>query len=71
MTTCPLCGHRFDEGALSACSSCPMSRECATICCPNCGYQFVEHSWIVEKIRALKEVIVEGASGRKGGINGT
>ena len=50
--TCPLCQHRFEQ-AEAGCSRCPLSTNCHVICCPNCGYQFVEHSSIVEFFRRL------------------
>ena len=37
---CPLCGVDF-EGATCH-SSCPMSKGCAMVRCPQCGYEFVE-----------------------------
>ncbi len=42
MTTyeCPLCGTDFTGAECRA--SCPMSRGCAMVRCPHCGYEFVE-----------------------------
>lgn len=41
--SCPLCGARFE--AQAACvAGCPMSRYCSTLCCPACGYRFVDES---------------------------
>lgn len=37
--TCPLCGYRFTDSAMSACATCPLNAGCKLICCPNCGYQ--------------------------------
>jgi len=39
--TCPLCGTRFDRSA-GCTSACPMSSHCITLCCPDCGYRFVD-----------------------------
>jgi len=42
--SCPLCGHAFDPAAHSGCASCPLSRGCRIICCPNCGHSSVDPS---------------------------
>ena len=36
---CPLCGFTFDATALTCHTSCPLSKGCNIVCCPNCGYQ--------------------------------
>jgi Fe2+ transport system protein FeoA len=41
---CPLCGHEFDDTDLSCHTSCAFNKQCAIICCPNCGYQMVDES---------------------------
>lgn len=64
MTTCPLCGNHFDEEDSGACVACPLNRNCGTICCPNCGYQFIERSWLVDRWRAFKHTLTSGRSGR-------
>lgn len=46
---CPLCGTDF-EGA-ECHSSCPMSRGCAMVRCPHCGYEFVESGRIADMLR--------------------
>lgn len=50
--TCPLCQYQF-ERSQAGCSHCPMAGACHVICCPNCHYQFVEHSAIVDFFRRL------------------
>ena len=53
---CPLCGLHFAEGA-AHCGGCPMNAACKTICCPRCGYEYVDHSatiaWMGRAARAL------------------
>lgn len=39
---CMLCGLKFDPTDAGACSSCPIKSDCKVICCPNCGYRFVD-----------------------------
>jgi hypothetical protein len=39
---CPLCGHRFDPKAITACNSCPLHKNCNMVCCPACGYTTVD-----------------------------
>ncbi|MFH1774733.1 MAG: hypothetical protein ABH874_07240 [Methanobacteriota archaeon] len=44
---CPLCGFEFSREEMK-CRGCPVSTgTCNTLCCPNCNYQFVEESKIV------------------------
>ena len=42
--TCPLCGHRFDAGALTCHEQCPLGRGCNLVCCPACGYETVDET---------------------------
>jgi ferrous iron transport protein A len=44
MVRCALCGFEFDEQAMLCHSQCPLADGCAILCCPNCGYQFVDES---------------------------
>ena len=46
---CPLCATDF-EGAHCH-SACPMSRGCAMVRCPHCGYEFVESGKITDMLR--------------------
>ena len=46
---CPLCGGTFAEEG--HCRSCPLTAHCRTLCCPNCGYSFVESSGVVDLLR--------------------
>ncbi len=48
---CPLCGGRFAEE--EHCSICPMTSYCHTLCCPNCGYSFVERSSVIDFSRRV------------------
>lgn len=41
---CPLCGFAFDPTGLACHTSCPMSKGCNLICCPNCGYQIPDEN---------------------------
>ncbi len=43
---CSLCGKVFKKNQ-AACSACPMHKGCNMIRCPNCGFEFVEESQIV------------------------
>jgi len=46
---CPLCGTDFSGADCH--SSCPMSRGCAMVRCPRCGYEFVEGGRIANMFR--------------------
>ena len=62
---CPLCGGTFAEEP--HCSVCPMSRRCMILCCPNCGYSFVESSTVVNLFRrALRFLGRRGPEDREG-----
>ncbi|HLF02122.1 MAG TPA: hypothetical protein VI547_09115 [Anaerolineales bacterium] len=41
---CPLCGFKYDETNLICHAACPLAKDCAILCCPNCGYQIVDES---------------------------
>jgi hypothetical protein len=43
---CPLCGTLVEPGR-DACRSCPVGPNCTVLCCPGCGYRFVERSAIL------------------------
>jgi NMD protein affecting ribosome stability and mRNA decay len=55
---CPLCGARVSEDG-SVCEGCPVAmvthapRHCGVLCCPRCGYQFVERSSWLESLGRL------------------
>lgn len=50
--SCPLCGFRFP--AHESCpAGCPLSKNCRTLCCPNCHYRFVKASPWLERLAAL------------------
>jgi hypothetical protein len=52
---CPMCGARVSQDQ-TACGGCPMSRfghDCTVLCCPRCGYQFVERSGWLESLSRL------------------
>ena len=60
MINCPLCGYAFSREESDRCAVCPVNRNCGLICCPGCGYRFVEDSWIVGKWRDLKCMFKSG-----------
>ena len=49
---CPLCGCDFEEGA-AHCGGCPLNQACGTVCCPRCGYEFVDRSATVDWLRRM------------------
>ncbi len=38
---CAMCGYEFDATGLACHASCPLSPNCAVVCCPRCGYSTV------------------------------
>jgi uncharacterized C2H2 Zn-finger protein len=45
---CPLCGQRFARDEAKKCSACPVRGGCKLLCCPRCGYGFVEESRLLK-----------------------
>ncbi len=51
---CPLCGGRIkDSSENEHCPTCPVAKHCKILCCPNCGYEFVEDSALVSGVAGL------------------
>jgi hypothetical protein len=48
---CPLCALAFVGGVCQV--ACPMSRGCAMVRCPRCGYEFVEDGRVAGWLRRL------------------
>lgn len=60
---CPVCGMRFRvEQAKTSCESCPMSKNCMMVRCPNCGFEAVPDKEDMKKIRSMRY----GRTNRKG-----
>ncbi len=53
MTACALCGFRYDETAHGCRPSCPLSRGCSLVCCPNCGHGAVKEGALAKSVRKL------------------
>ncbi|MGZ6125775.1 MAG: hypothetical protein ACXWLR_12495 [Myxococcales bacterium] len=53
MTACALCGFRYDERAQGCRPSCPLSRGCSLVCCPNCGHGAVKEGPLAQGVRKL------------------
>jgi hypothetical protein len=51
MKRCPLCGYTFEVEESTHCSACPMQKKCTMVCCPHCGYSYVEESRLIERLR--------------------
>ncbi|OGC07209.1 hypothetical protein A3H38_03270 [candidate division WOR-1 bacterium RIFCSPLOWO2_02_FULL_46_20] len=49
---CPLCGKEFNKSE-ALCSSCPFHDGCDLTRCPNCGYEFVSESKVVNFFKKL------------------
>ena len=53
MTTCGLCGFTYDENGQGCRPSCPMSRGCNLVCCPNCGHGTPREGRVAQGLRRL------------------
>ncbi len=50
---CSLCGLEFSkEDGISACRSCPLSKGCNMVRCPNCGYEIPLETGLVKLIKS-------------------
>ncbi len=53
---CDFCGFEFDPScSQQSCSGCPVSRGCARIVCPRCGYQMLPEATLVGFMKSIKE----------------
>lgn len=51
---CPYCGFEFEETHQYCHTSCPLSKHCGMIMCPNCRYEFTApRSAVVEFVKKL------------------
>jgi Fe2+ transport system protein FeoA len=50
---CPLCGFEFEKHDTPCARSCPLSKFCNLICCPNCHYEFPPETQPLGWLRAL------------------
>lgn len=51
---CPLCGKSIETSSdREHCPSCPVAKQCKILCCPHCGYEFVEDSALVSGLTGL------------------
>jgi Fe2+ transport system protein B len=59
MKKCPLCSFRFTSREQSCLPVCPLSSGCMSVCCPRCGYHFVdeERSWVIRGLRQLLQKV--------------
>ena len=49
---CPMCAAPAAE-MHEACAGCPLAKGCTVLCCPRCGYQFLERSATVNLLVSL------------------
>ena len=50
--SCPFCGAAVSS-VTTSCTSCPMNTGCGSLCCPRCGYRFVERSAVWDGVAGL------------------
>ena len=50
---CPLCGGEYTHAEMACHSGCPFNQGCNILCCPHCGYEYVEKSYIVDTFKKL------------------
>jgi hypothetical protein len=47
---CPLCGGNVPNEHDHCAGACPFAKNCRILCCPSCGYEFVEDSAVVRGV---------------------
>jgi len=52
---CPLCGGAVPTDRSRCAGRCPMAGACRILCCPHCGYGFVEDSTVATGIGRLMQ----------------
>lgn len=50
---CPLCGGTVPTDRGRCAGGCPIAKNCRILCCPHCGYGFVEDSAVATGIGRL------------------
>ena len=50
---CPLCGAEYTYAEMACHSGCPFNKGCNILCCPHCGYEYIEESYIVNLFRKI------------------
>ena len=50
---CPLCGAAFSSDQSHCAGGCPMAANCRVLCCPACGYEFIEDSILISGAQRL------------------
>jgi hypothetical protein len=50
---CPLCGGVVPADRDHCAAGCPLAKGCRVLCCPSCGYEFVEDSAIASGVSRL------------------
>lgn len=53
---CPMCRQRFQSTAMGCHRGCPMVNHCGALCCPHCGYEFVDSSRVEARFRRLGDL---------------
>jgi hypothetical protein len=51
---CPLCGYRFSADSLNCHAGCPLSAKCRVLCCPGCGYEFIDTAPTERRLAAIR-----------------
>ena len=50
---CPLCSNEFPSDREHCAAGCPLAKGCRVLCCPSCGYEFVEDSAVASGVGRL------------------
>lgn len=66
---CPLCHREFPAAEMECHPGCPLAGRCRVICCPHCGYEFVDPAPTARRLRRLGDLLrrLRGAFRRTGG----
>jgi len=51
---CPLCQADFASSEMSCHTGCLISQHCRVLCCPHCGYQFVDTTAMEHRLDRIR-----------------
>lgn len=52
--TCPFCRETFRPDEMSCHDGCPLARHCTVLCCPRCGYEFVDEAPTRQRLARIR-----------------
>lgn len=51
---CPFCRRTFPETSMACHGGCPMASHCGALCCPHCGYEFIDTRSVASRFERIR-----------------